>query len=366
MHGQWMGGFKGAGEGAAIVELDDVGGRYEGVAFAYPREANLPSLFATVSTPGKEDKFDLRLKTEAIEFPRGMIVPWDSIKERYPGVTVEPFLDTSWERQDDKLSIRWKTPSGAPGEANLFRNDATAKSARVPLPNVRSWTAFKEFALTLEPNRFVFRGQEDSAWRLRTHFHRSGRFNLVKFINQDIAQLHANLSSLTAHQFDLRNDLENAAFYSLVQHHGYPTPLLDWTHSPFIAAYFAFRKRTRAGEFARIFVFDQREWQSDLPRFQIISPALPHFSFLNPIAINNPRMVPQQALSTVTNVDDIEHFIEYQERLFKKCYLHVIDLAVTERPQIMHELSLMGITAGSMFPGLDGACEQLREKNFNY
>jgi hypothetical protein len=76
-------------------------------------------------------------------------------------------------------------------------------------------------------------------------------------------------------------------------------------------------------------------------------------------------MVSQQALSTVANVDDIEEFIAFNEKQRKKTYLEVIDLPVSDRPQIMQELSLMGITAGSMFPGLDGACEQLREKNFN-
>jgi hypothetical protein len=44
---------------------------------------------------------------------------------------------------------------------------------RKPLANVKSWAAFKEYALTLDPNRYVFRGQESSAWRLRTFFHRS-------------------------------------------------------------------------------------------------------------------------------------------------------------------------------------------------
>ncbi len=77
-------------------------------------------------------------------------------------------------------------------------------------------------------------------------------------------------------------------------------------------------------------------------------------------------MVPQQALSTVANVDDIETFIAFNETQMKKTYLTVIDLPVSERPQIIQELSLMGITAGSMFPGLDGACEQLRERNFNF
>jgi hypothetical protein len=30
----------------------------------------------------------------------------------------------------------------------------------------------------------------------------------------------------------------------------------------------------------------------------------------------------------------------------------------------MHDLSAMGITAGALFPGLDGACEELRERFF--
>jgi len=42
----------------------------------------------------------------------------------------------------------------------------------------------------------------------------------------------------------------------------------------------------------------------------------------------------------------------------------VIDLPVKERTLVMNELGYMGITAGSLFPGLDGACEELRERFF--
>lgn len=42
-------------------------------------------------------------------------------------------------------------------------------------------------------------------------------------------------------------------------------------------------------------------------------------------------------------------------------YVKTIDLRGFERPQVMQELRMMGIMAGSLFPGLDGACEQLRE-----
>ncbi len=367
MRGQWIGPFQGTNKGIAVIELDDLGDHYEGVAFAYSERPDLPSLFAGVRTPGKENKFDLKLSIDPIDIRRGLIVSWDSIKNNYPGITLAPSLQTSWERQDDDLTLTWQSPVGTNGNAKLARSKAGTPSQRGAFDKVKSWAEFKEFAVTLEPNRFVFRGQEDSIWRLRTYFHRAGRFNLMKFVGQDIGQLHGNLSSITQHHFNLKDELENAAFHSLVQHHGYPTPLLDWTASPFIAAYFAFRKvRDRQeGKFVRIFVLDQREWQRDMPTVGMISPAPLHFSFLSPLAINNIRMVPQQALSTVTNVDDIEHFIAFQEELHKKNYLHVIDLPAADRPQIIHELALMGITAGSMFPGLDGACEQLKEKNFN-
>jgi len=43
----------------------------------------------------------------------------------------------------------------------------------------------------------------------------------------------------------------------------------------------------------------------------------------------------------------------------------VIDLPLSERPHVMRELSVMGITAGTLFPGLDGACEELKERNFD-
>jgi hypothetical protein len=35
-----------------------------------------------------------------------------------------------------------------------------------------------------------------------------------------------------------------------------------------------------------------------------------------------------------------------------------------DRRHVVNELSYMGITAGSIFPGIDGACEELKERNF--
>jgi hypothetical protein len=66
----------------------------------------------------------------------------------------------------------------------------------------------------------------------------------------------------------------------------------------------------------------------------------------------------------MSNVDDIETHIRLVEEIRATTYLEAIDLPARDRQGVMDELALMGVTAGSLFPGLDGACESLRELNF--
>lgn len=114
----------------------------------------------------------------------------------------------------------------------------------------------------------------------------------------------------------------------------------------------------------RIFVFDERQWCTHYGQVQNLVTRHPHFSVLKALAIGNERMVPQQAPSTLTNVDDVEGYVRAREVERGATYLEAIDLPMSSRSRVMQELSLMGITAGSMFPGLDGACEELRERFF--
>src|SRR6266550_5570205 len=158
--------------------------------------------------------------------------------------------------------------------------------------------------------------------------------------------------------------------FNLIQHHGYPTPLLDWTYSPYVAAFFAYRgisnekaASAEASARVRIHVFDQESWKKDINQILfVVAPRL-HVSIGEFLAIENERMIPQQAASTITNVDDIEPYIRSMEAN-GKMYLWAIDLPVSDRRQVVRDLSYMGITAGSLFPGLDGACEELTERNF--
>jgi FRG domain len=234
----------------------------------------------------------------------------------------------------------------------------------------KDWEGYKKYASTLEGRNFLFRGQ-NNPWRLRTAFHRNGRADLTRFLNEDIQILHRHLSARTKHLFNLNNAAENGAFFNLLQHHGYPTPLLDWTYSPYVAAFFAYRgisnkmaAKAAPSAKVRIHVFDQSRWKIDWNQVLMLLTTAPHLSFLEFMAIENERLIPQHSASTVTNLDDIETYIRSKETQ-EKTYLTAIDLPVRERRKVVHELSYMGITAGSLFPGLDGACEELRERHFD-
>lgn len=237
----------------------------------------------------------------------------------------------------------------------------------VPLP-IKSWAGFKKYVGAMPPKRFIFRGQENSSWRLRTSFYRTDRANLQRFLLDDVNDLQKAFSAAISHYFNLMDGHQYGAFLHLAQRHGYPTPMLDWTWSPYVAAFFAFknipRRRIDKDRKIRIFKLHSHDWNRQIPRFDRVFPLKPHVSLLDALALGNVRAIPQQAISTITNIDDIESHFAQVETNMNQTFLEAIDLPARERNHVMQDLALMGITAGSMFPGLDGVCESLRERNF--
>lgn len=371
MNGNWYGPYAGTNSGQIVVEIDDRGDHFEGCAYAYDSNWILPSTFAVIKTLDKKDQ----IKFEAPLFPldpqTAEPTDWDQVAKHYSAqnIVVPKKATVECEYRNGRLKLKWATDIGTNGSTELARNQAGESSACKPLP-INSWKEFKEHVTKLENYRFIFRGQS-STRRLRTPFHRTGRGDLRRFFMQDIPVLHRSMSARTEHVFDLSNPLQNAAFLNLVQHHGYPTPLLDWTYSPFVGAFFAYHRikasdAANAGddEKVRIFMFDKSQWCADIKQILSSSVRWPHFSIVEPIAIGNERLIPQQALSSYSTADDIETYIASKETAGKK-YLEVIDLPKRARTEVMRELSLMGVTAGSLFPGFDGTCEEIRERFFS-
>lgn len=369
MKGQWIGNYVGSNNGGIILDLDELESCYQGVAVLIDNDIKLPITFARIKTPSKAPGFELEVALNLVDPHSGLISQWEHLRHKFPNVEFPSSAKTKWSFEGDQLAIGYQTNIGSFGSALLPRSNAQKQSELKPI-EINNWKNFKEYALTFNPYEKVFRGQETASnWRLRTHFHRTGRADLHRFLEVDIPELHRNLLPHTTHQFNLENPSENGSFLALAQHHGYPTPLLDWTYSPFVAAYFAYNDLTKArlddSEKVRIFIFDRKLWSSHFPQIPRLHLPQPHFSILDIAAINNPRMIQQQALVSVTNLDDIESYIRNRENESNSTYLQAVDLPASSRKEVMKELSLMGITAGSLFPGLDGICKQLKERFFD-
>ena len=366
MKGQWIGSYGGSVDGSIIVNIDETISCYQIIAYIRPNNLKLPVSVAYIQTENKSLKQTVTAHVNAINPKTGFQSKWEDVRKLFDDDIVHS--DTSEvviKLEDNKLHINSVSNVDVELVSLLEKSNNTNKSKITGEP--KSWLEFKEFISGMESSQCLFRGQKEP-WRLRTTFHRGERYRISEFIDKDVKQLHQRLSAITKHYFDLSVPDQNGAFINLLQHHGYPTPLLDWSYSPYVSAFFAFRSwplgYSGDGDI-RIYIFDNKAWKLKYDQFQVLDPLFLHLSVMEFISIDNPRLVPQQAITTVTNIDDIEAYILEKQKIDDVQYIRAIDIPANEREVAMRELRFMGITAGSMFPSLDGVCEEFMERNFN-
>ncbi len=227
MKGQWIGSFEGQNEGLIMVNVDDRETHFEGIAYLNVSNNQLPSSAASFTTRNKDKEFEFRTTNILPINPiNGVVDSWDTLKKFYDqDISISKYADIKGTWDDNYIELSWTTDLGTQGNCKLPKSQADQPSKLLPLE--MDWKGFKEYVSTLkEGRRFLFRGQ-NTLRRLRTSFHRAGRSDLIRFVNEDIPALHRHLSARTKHVFKLEIPDENGAFFNLVQHHGYPTPLLD-------------------------------------------------------------------------------------------------------------------------------------------
>src|SRR5579862_4287169 len=168
-------------------------------------------------------------------------------------------------------------------------NEPSIVSDEQPQKNVSSWAEFEKELRSIRkrlrnsrPNtkpHLLFRGQESSSWGLQTTLERSGHRNMAfSDYYRLISGLRPEVETLTAAVWDkmprhdqVREWMDKPGEFSVdivnvhgfpgydymvyLRHHGFPSPLLDWTRSPFIAAYFAFRQSIKNVRRASIYVY---------------------------------------------------------------------------------------------------------------
>ena len=178
------------------------------------------------------------------------------------------------------------------------------------IPDLVTWEQFEQELKRLQkrvrdPDRpeamkFLFRGQEDSCWPVTTTLERrtDGRETSFQSYYEFIYQAKSEFESFTEENWDIpepekiecltRNREPFASFTARefrtwgqvasymvhLRHHGFPSPFLDWTRSPYIAAFFAFRQPMKDMGKVSIFVYREmrnpRVYSSSRPEIHIL------------------------------------------------------------------------------------------------
>lgn len=264
------------------------------------------------------------------------------------------------------LQGNWDGPEGKHGRIDLSPFPAYAPG---PIVQLDTWAAFRDWAEQIRSRGEAewFRGHADSSLPLRTTLHRIGRCRLERYCFFELKDFAGHAGAAFEKRFDLKDGDDYSLVLGLARHHGLPTPLLDWTRSPYVAAFFAFsaalEDRNLAGSgYVRIFALSRDFVVSLIPPSIVLPWVRPYVNGLTVGPLHNPRLTAQQGRFLVTNVFDVESHIRSIERRAGHVCLTAVDLPSSLAREALGDLSFMGVTAATMFPGLDGVARMFTHR----
>lgn len=259
---------------------------------------------------------------------------------------------------------------------------------RVPITIHRfeTWDEAKSY-LSDFPTSYAFRGQKRSRWGLESSLERAIRGTRQSL---DEAEVHCVRSFrreahhyIPGHQVP-QNELE---WFALMQHYGSPTRLLDWSRSPYIAAYFALEDSTDTDDpYAAVWAVDVlwckaigiKRLQQTLGSDSALSSTLDMFtpdyysvivrsgcSGVFPVEplLYNARLAAQQglflcpgnpSLAFERNLASLAAAGGFEQNV------HKIEVKNNQRGVALADLKRMNISRATLFPGLDGFAQSLK------
>jgi hypothetical protein len=230
-------------------------------------------------------------------------------------------------------------------------------------------------------NGYYFRGQPCADWGLESSLARLTK-GLIRDYNDKAYGIDSLLldsfriktrSFLSTHNLPPDEDIVN--WWIIMQHHHAPTRLLDWTASPYIAAYFAAVENLECdgvvwGFSKTIFEMYANENKWKLPASGTLE-FLKQFKDTNALfpitgAILPERMIIQQGMFTLcsnigTDYADVIEEICQKMHTSEYGYFKIIIPKEIKR-QVLGHLYYANISAASLFPGIDGIGASIAEE----
>jgi len=227
-----------------------------------------------------------------------------------------------------------------------------------------SWRWFHEFIYQemLDFKTYIWRGQRCDDWLLTPSLER-----LLRRVRRRDTAARRN-SHLEAFKFaargrrgSVRNPLDSENdWWALGQHQGLATPLLDWTRSPFAAAYFAFIERgSPQTQFRAIFALSQEAVEQKVFENYLGQGGAKNrlgIEFVRPLSDDIPRLVNQDGLFTHAPAgEDIESWVKRNFPGFAKHVLIKFLVPNDDREYCLRSLNRMNINHLTLFPDLYGS-----------
>jgi hypothetical protein len=250
-----------------------------------------------------------------------------------------------------------------------------------------TWEEFKTEAArirggAISVSPILFRGQADANWKLDTTLERSGHDESVARYYHLILRLQTEIEIATGVKWDKipsvpeiealsRNydefsralsNFPHYAYMAYLRHNGFPCPLLDWSRSPFVAAYFAFRADMNSNQNVAIYAYADRTTS-----FKTSSSDDSQIHRLGPYVASHKRHFSQQSEYTVCVrfANDQWHFVPHSSVFDSSSdgdtqdVLKKFVLSASERQTVLEELNDYNLNAYSLFGSVEGLMESL-------
>lgn len=240
-----------------------------------------------------------------------------------------------------------------------------------------SWFGFNEYMIDsfAQLDGFIFRGQATTSWSLEPTFDRKLGLD---YKNDYLEQRKAHLERFKKASRGMRgrnpSPIHSAyEWWALGQHHGLATPLLDWTESPFVAAFFAFASEPPKDSEPVSVVYalhkEAAERKSDFFKQPSIKNVIPDemnffLDFVRPDRDDNPRLIRQQGLFTIApyKVSLVDWIRAVSQPGSGEPLLYKITVPSSERKLALKMLNWMNINYVSLYSDIQGASYH---SNFN-